>query len=68
MSRTGKKKLFFIPGSRGRVRVVGTEPPNSGKGTSGPIFAEVRLYVELDDGIGYGGLAIQIHREDTDLD
>ena len=31
-------------------------------------FAEVQLYVELEDGIGYGGIAIQIHREDTDLD
>ena len=30
-------------------------------------FAEVQLYVELEDGIGYGETAIQIHREDTDL-
>ena len=30
-------------------------------------FAEVQLYVELEDGIGYGGIAIQIHRGDTDL-
>ena len=25
-------------------------------------FAEVQLYVELEGGIGYGGMAIQIHR------
>ena len=30
-------------------------------------FAEVQLYVELEDGMGYGETAIQIHREDTDL-
>ena len=31
-------------------------------------FAEVQLYVELEHGIGYGETAIQIHREDTDLE
>jgi hypothetical protein len=31
-------------------------------------FAEVQLYVELDAGMGYEGIAIQIHREDTDLE
>jgi len=29
-------------------------------------LAEVQLYVELEEGIGYGGIAIQIHRENAE--